>query len=102
MVFSTDRRQEGAGYSASTGDRAATGFLVDRCHVLTNLHVAYGDTDVVNAPLGQPVARHVVIGVAQSLAGNGIDVAGTPNVQILFTPGAYGEITRAQALDPCR
>jgi V8-like Glu-specific endopeptidase len=46
----------GAGYAASTGDRAATGFLIDHCHVLTNLHVAYGDADVVNPPLATPVA----------------------------------------------
>ena len=46
----------GAGYPASTGDRAATGFLIDRCHVLTNLHVAYADAVVVDPPLGHPVA----------------------------------------------
>lgn len=50
--------KNGAGYPASTGDQASTGFLIDRCHVLTNLHVAYGDddADVVSPPLGQPVA----------------------------------------------
>jgi V8-like Glu-specific endopeptidase len=46
----------GAGYAASTGERAASGFLIDRCHVLTNLHVAYGEADVVDPPLAEPVA----------------------------------------------
>ncbi len=242
-VWSYAVGKNGAGYAASTGERAASGFLIDRCHVLTNLHVAYGDTDVVNPPLARRVTfavgqtklerdrgalqglkfltagtvaahgdamvidglvhhpeadwalirldaevdptitpltiaavdrsllapqvplgtagypadhrerrgdgfrlkdlwvsegrvvavmsagsgallettlqttpgssggpvygdfngqRHVVIGIVQSMAGNGIDVSSTPNVQILFTPGTYGEITRAQAQAPCR
>jgi V8-like Glu-specific endopeptidase len=45
-----------AGYAASTGDRAATGFLIDRCHVLTNMHVAYDDPVVVNPALTHSVA----------------------------------------------
>jgi V8-like Glu-specific endopeptidase len=48
--------KSGAGYAASTGDRAATGFLIDRCHVLTNMHVVYDDAVVVNPPLPHPVA----------------------------------------------
>jgi V8-like Glu-specific endopeptidase len=46
----------GAGYSASTGVHAATGFLIDRCHVLTNMHVVYDDAVVVEPPLPHPVA----------------------------------------------
>jgi V8-like Glu-specific endopeptidase len=48
--------KSGAGYAASTGDRAATGFLIDRCHVLTNMHVVYDDPIVVNPALAHPVA----------------------------------------------
>jgi V8-like Glu-specific endopeptidase len=48
--------KSGAGYAASTGDRAATGFLIDRCHVLTNMHVVYDDAVVVNPPSAHPVA----------------------------------------------
>jgi V8-like Glu-specific endopeptidase len=48
--------KSGAGYAASTGDRAATGFLIDRCHVLTNMHVVYDDAVVVNPALAHPVA----------------------------------------------
>jgi V8-like Glu-specific endopeptidase len=48
--------KSGAGYAASTGDRAATGFLIDRCHVLTNMHVVYDDPVVVDPPLPHPVA----------------------------------------------
>jgi V8-like Glu-specific endopeptidase len=45
-----------AGYDAATGHDAATGFLIDRCHVLTNMHVVYGDQLVVDPPAGNPVA----------------------------------------------
>jgi hypothetical protein len=45
-----------AGYAASTGDRAASGFLIDRCHVLTNMHAVYDDAVVVTPPLAHPVA----------------------------------------------
>jgi V8-like Glu-specific endopeptidase len=48
--------KSGAGYAASTGDRAATGFLIDRCHVLTNMHVVYDDPVVVNPALAHTVA----------------------------------------------
>ena len=48
--------KSGTGYAASTGDRAATGFLIDPCHVLTNMHVAYDDAVVVDPPLPHPVA----------------------------------------------
>jgi V8-like Glu-specific endopeptidase len=48
--------RSGGGYAASTGDRAATGFLIDRCHVLTNMHVVYSDDDVVDPPLPHSVA----------------------------------------------
>jgi V8-like Glu-specific endopeptidase len=48
--------KSGAGYAASTGDRAATGFLIDRCHVLTNMHVVYADDVVVDPPLPHSVA----------------------------------------------
>jgi hypothetical protein len=46
--------------------------------------------------------RHVVIGLAQSLSGNGIDVSDTsPNVQVLFTTGTLRLIAAAQARYPC-
>lgn len=48
--------KSGAGYSASTGDRAATAFLIDSCHVLTNMHAVYDDAVVVDPPLPHPVA----------------------------------------------
>jgi V8-like Glu-specific endopeptidase len=53
-AYSIDK--SGSGYAASTGDRAATGFLIDRCHVLTNMHVVYDDPVVVNPPMARPVA----------------------------------------------
>jgi V8-like Glu-specific endopeptidase len=55
-VWSYGVDKSGAGYAASTGDRAATGFLIDRCHVLTNMHVVYDDAVVVNPPPAHPVA----------------------------------------------
>jgi V8-like Glu-specific endopeptidase len=45
-----------AGYDAATGDTAGTGFLIDRCHVLTNMHVVYTDEVVMDPPVGRPVA----------------------------------------------
>ena len=45
-----------AGYDAATGEDAATGFLIDRCHVLTNMHVVYSDAVVVDPPVGRSVA----------------------------------------------
>jgi V8-like Glu-specific endopeptidase len=45
-----------AGYDAATGDTAGTGFLIDRCHVLTNMHVVYTDEVVVDPPVGRSVA----------------------------------------------
>ena len=35
---------------------ASTGFLLDRCHVLTNLHAVYPEDLVVNPPVGKRVA----------------------------------------------
>jgi hypothetical protein len=54
-----------AGYDAATGQDAATGFLIDRCHVLTNMHVVYTDATVVNPPVGRPVT----FGVGQTEGG---------------------------------
>jgi len=46
--------------------------------------------------------RHVVVGMAQSIRGNGIDVSErTPNVQVLFTPELIAKILTAQSLTPC-
>jgi len=45
-----------AGYDAATGHNAATGFLIDQCHVLTNMHVVYTDDTVVDPRVGKPVA----------------------------------------------
>jgi V8-like Glu-specific endopeptidase len=48
-VWSADIDRSAVGYSASTG------FLIDRCHVLTNMHVVYADDIVVDPPVGIPV-----------------------------------------------
>jgi Trypsin-like peptidase domain len=46
--------------------------------------------------------QHLVIGMHQGLRGNGIDVSeASPNLQILFTPGALANIRTAQAETPC-
>jgi hypothetical protein len=68
-VWSYDVHKSGAGYAASTGDRAATGFLIDRCHVLTNRHVVYagngdgGDGDAATDPT---LPRRVTFAVGQT------------------------------------
>src|ERR1700681_577998 len=49
-VWSDDIEKSAAGYSASTG------FLIDRCHVLTNMHVVYIDDIVINPSVGKSVA----------------------------------------------
>ena len=47
--------------------------------------------------------KHIVIGMHQSIRGNGIDVSeSTPNIQVLFTPGTLASISAAQALTPCQ
>jgi V8-like Glu-specific endopeptidase len=48
-VWSADITRAAVGYSASTG------FLIDRCHVLTNMHVVYTDDVVINPSIGQAV-----------------------------------------------
>jgi V8-like Glu-specific endopeptidase len=46
--------------------------------------------------------KHIVIGMAQSISGNGIDVSeGSPNMQVLFTPDTFARISAAQARTPC-
>jgi hypothetical protein len=46
---------------------------------------------------------HIVIGMVQSIRGNGIDVSDSmPNVQVLFTPSTVAKITAAEAQTPCR
>jgi hypothetical protein len=47
--------------------------------------------------------QHVVIGIAQSIRGNGIDVSWSePNVGLLFTASTIVRITEAQAQNRCR
>jgi V8-like Glu-specific endopeptidase len=47
--------------------------------------------------------KHIVIGMVQSIRGNGIDVSDSmPNVQVLFTPSTVAKITAAEAQTPCR
>jgi hypothetical protein len=47
--------------------------------------------------------KHVVIGMLQSIRGNGIDVSeSTPNIHVLFTPGTLARISVAQALTSCQ
>jgi hypothetical protein len=41
---------------SAAGYRASTGFLIDRCHVLTNLHTVYTDELVVDASIGKAVS----------------------------------------------
>ena len=48
-VWSADIDKSAVGYSASTG------FLIDRCHVLTNMHAVYTDDIVMHPPAGKPV-----------------------------------------------
>jgi V8-like Glu-specific endopeptidase len=48
-VWSEDVDRSAAGSSASSG------FLIDRCHVLTNMHVVYSDDVVVNPAVGKKV-----------------------------------------------
>jgi hypothetical protein len=46
---------------------------------------------------------HVVIGMVQSIRGNGLDVSAyQPNVEVLFTPQLLAEIGSAVARTPCR
>jgi V8-like Glu-specific endopeptidase len=46
--------------------------------------------------------KHIVIGMAQSISGNGIDVSeSSPNIQVLFTPDTFARIGAAQAQTPC-
>jgi hypothetical protein len=46
--------------------------------------------------------KHIVIGMTQSIRGNGIDVSeSSPNIQVLFTPDTLARISAAQALTPC-
>ncbi len=48
-IWPVDIDRSAVGYSASTG------FLIDRCHVLTNMHVVYVGDIVVDPPAGKPV-----------------------------------------------
>ncbi len=46
---------------------------------------------------------HIVIGMVQSMRGNGLDAsAHSPNVELLFTPALLNEIRAATARTPCR
>jgi len=63
-VWAGSVEKSGAGYDASTGVRAATGFLISPCHVLTNMHVVYSDPVVINPALGGGAA----FGVGQTAA----------------------------------
>lgn len=40
---------------SAVGYSASTGFLIDRCHVLTNMHAVYTEEVVIDPPAGQPV-----------------------------------------------
>jgi V8-like Glu-specific endopeptidase len=48
-VWPADIKMAAVGYSASTG------FLIDQCHVLTNMHVVYTDDIVINPSVGKSV-----------------------------------------------
>ena len=46
--------------------------------------------------------KHMVIGMEQSIRGNGIDVSeSSPNIQVLFTPDMLATISEGQARTPC-
>jgi hypothetical protein len=62
-VWSADIDKSAAGYMASTG------FLIDRCHVLTNMHAVYTDDVVVNPPVGKPVS--FAVGQTEGAANRG-------------------------------
>jgi V8-like Glu-specific endopeptidase len=49
-IWPADVDRSAAGYMASTG------FLIDRCHVLTNMHTVYTDDLVLDAPAGKSVS----------------------------------------------
>jgi Trypsin-like peptidase domain len=49
-VWPAEIPKSAVGYSASTG------FLIDRCHVLTSMHAVYTEEVVLNPADGQPVA----------------------------------------------
>jgi V8-like Glu-specific endopeptidase len=53
-VWSAETKMSAVGYSASTG------FLIDRCHVLTSMHVVYTDDIVIHPSVGKPV--HFAVG----------------------------------------
>lgn len=55
-VWPDDIDKSAAGYMASSG------FLIDRCHVLTNMHAVYIDDLVIDAPVG----KYVSFGVGQT------------------------------------
>ena len=59
-VWPADIPKSAVGYSASTG------FLIDRCHVLTSMHAVYTEDLVINPSGGQPVA----FAVGQTEGGN--------------------------------
>ena len=49
-IWPDDIGRSAAGYMASTG------FLIDRCHVLTNMHAVYIDDVVLHPPTGKAVS----------------------------------------------
>src|ERR1700722_14237675 len=58
-VWPADIPKSAAGYSASTG------FLIDRCHVLTSMHAVYTDDIVIDPSIG----KSVEFGVGQTEGG---------------------------------
>jgi Trypsin-like peptidase domain len=58
-IWPADTERSAVGYSASSG------FLIDRCHVLTNMHAVYTDDIVVNPSNG----KSVTFGVGQTQGG---------------------------------
>jgi V8-like Glu-specific endopeptidase len=55
-VWAKEIGKSGAGYDGATGYDAATGFLIDECHVLTNMHAVYTERTVIDPPIGKSVA----------------------------------------------
>lgn len=62
-VWSADIDRAAVGYSASTG------FLIDQCHVLTNMHAVYIEDIVIEPPLGTPV--QFAVGQTEGAANRG-------------------------------
>jgi len=86
----------------------ATGILVEVRPMTTVGAIATTTVQATRGMSGGPLylslprEPHAVIGMVQSISGNGIDVSPqAPNVELLFTPALLKEITGIVAHTPC-